>query len=352
MGFDQGPSTDGFPGQPSAPPPRVTYTAASSPRTGDGWLCDAGMSHLTAMSAVHATDRLADWQIALRAENKSAGTVAVYADGATRYLRWCAEGDHLPMRRAALNRWIASLLDAGAAPGTARIRQLAVRRFASWLTAGGEINTDPFPGVKAPHVEPPMGEPRTDDELRALIATCAVPNTAASPDDTLHHRRDEAIIRLMFETAIRSGELIDPQLDDLDLIARLITIRRGTGGRGRIVPIGQATTEALLIYLDERERHRLAHTPDLWLGNRGKQFGREGLMRSLRRRAQRAGVEGFRPHRLRHTAAHRWLAAGGSESGLMAIAGWTCTDMLVRYTRARASERAAVEARRLNLGEF
>jgi integrase len=154
----------------------------------------------------------------------------------------------------------------------------------------------------------------------------------------------------MFETAIRSGEVVDLQLDDLDLLARLITIRHGKGGRGRVIPIGQATTEALLRYLHDREQHPLAAAPDLWLGNRGQRFGREGLIRSLRRRAQRAEVHGFRPHRLRHTAAHRWLAAGGSESGLMAIAGWTRTDMLIRYTRARASERAADEARRLNLG--
>jgi site-specific recombinase XerD len=307
------------------------------------------MTDLTTMTPAHALDRLADWQTALRAENKAPGTVAIYAVGATRYLRWCAEGDHRPMSRAALNSWIAGLLDTGAAPGTARIRQLAVRRFASWLTAGGEIHTDPFPGVKAPRVVPPVVEPLTDDELRALITTCAVPEADALGRDTLHHRRDEAIIRLMFETAIRSGELVDLRLDDLDLIGRLITIRRGKGGPGRTIPIGQATTEAFLIYLDERDRHPLAHTPDLWLGHRGKQFGREGLMRSLRRRAQRAGVEGFRPHRLRHTAAHRWLAAGGSESGLMAIAR---TDMLVRYTRARASERAADEARRLNLGSI
>ena len=52
------------------------------------------------------------------------------------------------------------------------------------------------------------------------------------------------------------------------------------------------------------------------------------------------------------TPPHRWLAAGGSESCLMAIAGWTRTDMLVRYTRARASERAADEARRLDLGNL
>jgi integrase len=332
----------------------VTYTpTALATPIDDGWLCESDMTHLTAMTATHAADRLDDWQTALRAENKAPGTVALYADGATRYLRWCADGHHLPMSRAALNSWIAGLLEAGAAPGTARIRQLAVRRFASWLTAGGEIHTDPFPGIKAPRVEPPLVEPLTDDELRALIATCAVPDEASAPisaGETLHHRRDEAIIRLMFETAIRSGEVIDLQLDDLDLIGRLITIRRGKGGRGRVIPIGQVSAEALLVYLDEREKHPLAHTPDLWLGNRGKQFGREGLMRSLRRRAQRAGVDGFRPHRLRHTAAHRWLAAGGSESGLMAIAGWTRTDMLVRYTRARASERAAEEARRLNLG--
>jgi integrase len=310
------------------------------------------MTHLTAMTAAHALARIADWQTALRAENKAPGTIAIYADGATHYLRWCADGHHLPMSRAALNSWIAGLLDTGAAPGTARIRQLAVRRFASWLTAGGEIHADPFPGVKAPRVEPPLVEPLTDDELRALIRTCAVRDADLPVREALHHRRDEAIIRLMLETAIRSGEVVDLHLDDVDLIGRLITIRRGKGGRRRVIPIGQATTEALLVYLDERERHPLAHAPDLWLGHRGKRFGREGLTRSLRRRAQRAGVPGFRPHRLRHTAAHRWLAAGGSESGLMAIAGWTRTDMLVRYTRARASERAADEARRLNLGDL
>jgi integrase len=70
-----------------------------------------------------------------------------------------------------------------------------------------------------------------------------------------------------------------------------------------------------------------------------------------RRRATRVGVQGFHPHKLRHTAAHRWLPAGGSESGLMAMAGWTHADMLIRYTRATAAERAADEARRLNLGD-
>lgn len=36
----------------------------------------------------------------------------------------------------------------------------------------------------------------------------------------------------------------------------------------------------------------------------------------------------------------------------MAIAGWTRTDMLVRNTRAHASQRAAAETWRLNLGDL
>ena len=302
--------------------PRVTYTATAPATARDsGWLCGSDMTHLTAMPASHALDRITDWRIALRAENKSPGTILIYAVGATRYLSWCADGDHV--------------------------------RVEPHLCAGcGEIAADPFPGVKAPRYEPPLVEPLTDAELRALLATCAVSDDHARLEATLNDRRDEAIIRLMFETAIRSGELVDLQLDDVDLIARLITIRRGKGGRGRVIPVGPVTTEALLVYLDQREQHPLAASPDLWLGNRGQRFGREGLSRALRRRAKRAGVQGFRPHRLRHTAAHRWLAAGGSESGLRAIAGWTRSDMLVRYTRARASERAATEARRLNLGDL
>jgi integrase/recombinase XerD len=55
---------------------------------------------------------------------------------------------------------------------------------------------------------------------------------------------------------------------------------------------------------------------------------------------------------MRHTAAARWLYAGGSEQGLMSMAGWTDRSMLDRYTRATASERAMDEARGLALGDL
>lgn len=71
--------------------PRVTYTATAPGFAPDGgWLCGSDMTHLTSMTASHALDRIPDWRTALRAENKSPGTILLYADGATRYLSWCA----------------------------------------------------------------------------------------------------------------------------------------------------------------------------------------------------------------------------------------------------------------------
>ena len=67
---------------------------------------------------------------------------------------------------------MAGLLDAGAAAATARRRQLAVRRFAAWLTEEGEIDADPFLGVKSPKLDERVVEPLTDDELRALLKAC------------------------------------------------------------------------------------------------------------------------------------------------------------------------------------
>ena len=77
-----------------------------------------------------------------------------------------------------------------------------------------------------------------------------------------------------------------------------------------------------------------------------------GLYRTLAKRARVAGIRNFSPHQLRHTAASRWLAAGGSEGGLMAIAGWKRRDMMDRYAAATRASRAVEEARNLGLGDL
>jgi hypothetical protein len=62
-----------------------------------------------------------------------------------------------------------------------------------------------------------------------------------------------------------------------------------------------------------------------------------------------AGIKNFHLHLLRSRVATKWLRAGGSESGLMAVARWSSRSIVDRYTGASAAERAAAEARGLRL---
>lgn len=292
------------------------------------------------------TALLPSWEVSLRADHKSPQTLKSYGDGVRGFIRWCAANGHTPaaLDRDLVRAWVADLLTDGAEPATARARQLAVRRFSAWLAEEGELDSDPLLGLKAPKLDTKVTESLSDEELRRLIKACG--------GKDFRDRRDEAIVRLMAETGMRAGELIGLAVDDIDLVRGLVTVRRGKGGKGRVAPFCPQTGRAIDRYLRMRRTHRLADTSALWLGDRGKELAYFGLRNALQYRAEQAGLKNFHPHLLRHTAASRWLAAGGSEGGLMAVAGWSTRDMIDRYTRSTAASRAANEARTLNLGDI
>lgn len=288
---------------------------------------------------------LPSWQLAMRAERKSPATVASYTEGVLAFLRWCESAGMAPeITKQTVQAFTADLLDGGAQAATARSRHMALRRFAAWLADEDEIDANPLLGVKPPKLDNKMVEALSDEQLRLLIKACA--------GKELIDRRDEAIVRLMSETGLRAGEVIAMSAADVDLQEGRATIRRGKGGKGRSVPFGPQTAAAIDRYLRARRSHRLSGTDPLWLGGGGQTFSYHGLNIALKRRAAVAGIANFHLHLMRHTAATRWLRAGGSEQGLMSVAGWTTRSMLDRYTGASAAERAAVEARGLNLGEL
>ena len=105
--------------------------------------------------------------------------------------------------------------------------------------------------------------------------------------------------------------------------------------RVKILGTQRLRRRAPLSYLRIRRTPGLANTPALWLGDRGKELAYYGLRNALQYRAELAGIKDFHPHLMRPTPQ---LPAGwqhgGSEGGLMAVAGWATRDMIDRYTRA------------------
>jgi len=149
------------------------------------------MDTRTPLITATALSLLPEWELAMTAENKSPLTIKVYAGSARQYLTWTANQRAAPFELGTLNRWVADALASGRSGATARTRQLAIRRYAAWLLVIGQLGDDPFRGIKTPKVEPPVVQPLTEDELRALLATCDVADDAPGPAAPASTRRGD-----------------------------------------------------------------------------------------------------------------------------------------------------------------
>ena len=293
---------------------------------------------------IDVDDLLPLWQMSLAAANKSQKTINGYIIGVNQYVTWLRDHDRpVTLNRRSVEEWSAYLLKT-LEPSTVRARQVALRQFSKWLVAEHEIPVDELIGMPAAKLDEKIVEPLTADELQRVLKACQGTSFRA--------RRDDAMIRLMAETGARAAEICDMRVEDVDLKEGIATIVRGKGGKGRLVAFGEQTALALGYYLRMRKHHRLAHTPNLWLGGGGQTFSYAGMQVAFRHRGQLAGVPRLHPHLMRHGLATRWMEAGGSESGLMSICGWRSHDMLLRYSRAGASQRAIAESRKLKLGNI
>lgn len=285
------------------------------------------------------------WELHLTGANRSPKTIRSYIDTVRDsfgqfLLDSGGPTDVAEIRREHIAAYQADQL-ARFSASTAALRHRSMKVFFKWLVLEGEIPVSPMANMPIPKVGDIEVPVIPEEDVSKLLSVCA----RANFDD----RRDAAIIRLFYDTGLRLSEMAGLLVDDIDQHNRVLHVT-GKGNKGRAARYGAKTAAAVNRYQRERAKHDCSDLPNWWVGSRGVMTP-SGIAQMLRRRCDQAGLPRIHPHQFRHSFAAAWMKSGGSEGDLMSLAGWASREMLARYGRYTAAERALASHDRHSPGD-
>ncbi len=197
------------------------------------------------------------------------------------------------------------LRERGYANSTIARKTAAVRSFGQYLVETEIVRSDPAEEMTAPKVAKSAPKAMTPAEVECLFNQLSASNST----DAL---RDHAMMHLLYGTGMRVSEMVNLDVGDVDLQARVVRCP-GSQGRSRQVPINGEVQTVIQDYLSRQTQANgedLEPDQPLFRNHRGHRLTRQGFWLILKQHAQAAGIDDITPHTLRHSFATHQVMAG------------------------------------------
>lgn len=238
-----------------------------------------------------------------------------------------------------LRDWLWQGSNAGLAASTLARHAAAARGFTRWLVTTGATSVDAAARLKAPRPQQHLPRVLTRGQMTGIFDGLA----ARSASGDAAAVRDQAVVELLYASAMRVSELTGLRVGDLDrtrLTARVL----GKGGKERVVPFGVPAARALDRYLADARPVLLAGASVdrsdpgiLFLNSRGAALNTRSvyeLVAGLLNELPGSGPSG--PHAFRHTAATHLLDGGADLRAVQEILGHASLSTTQIYTHVSA----------------
>jgi site-specific recombinase XerD len=218
------------------------------------------------------------------------------------------------------------------ANATVRLKLTAVKQFFAFLVDRDLVLKNPTSIIVAPKpVQRLVRTILTEREVLDLLK-------AIDPRDPAS-TRDRAILELFYACGMRTSELCNLKIADVDLSQQTATIINGKGGKSRIVPIGQYAAHFIQGYIEKARRRLLMGKREdpgnLFLSSNGTPFTRESINRSVMGRVNRIleGKKRVTCYSFRHSVATHMIANGVDIAYVAQLLGHSTLETTRRYLR-------------------
>ncbi|MBD2254543.1 tyrosine-type recombinase/integrase [Nostoc parmelioides] len=180
----------------------------------------------------------------------------------------------------------------------------------------------------------------TPQEFKQILLTC--------DRTTAKGVRDYALLRLLWDNALRRGEIAKLKMGDFDRQnSRLMVLGKGRGSQREAIDLTPKTRDAICYWLAFRG---LASTKDALFvaldpNTPGHPLSDTGLAKMVRTRAKKAGItKPLSPHRIRHSSITAALDAGQSVREVQKLSRHIKLETLMIYDDNRQQHQLKVSS--------
>ena len=207
----------------------------------------------------------------------------------------------------------------------------AIRSYFAYLQSRGEIEKNPFDGIRSPKVEKKLPQILTEKEMIDFLDRI--------PGDGFLNSRNKALFEMLYATGLRVSEIANLKQNDIDMKERLIRVL-GKGKKERIVPFNKTASDALLTYLDEKRKKFGRMESVIFVNYRGTKISERSIERILEKLylETSGSVKKVYPHLFRHSFASHLLQRGANLRVIQELLGHSNLTTTEVYTSLNYSD--------------
>ncbi len=227
---------------------------------------------------------------------------------------------------------------------TVRLKLNALRAMFKYFLERDLVLRDPTAVIVTPKEEMRLTRRVPSSEEAIEILRSIEPLDATST-------RDRAILELLYASAMRTSELCNLMISEVDLKDRTATIIRGKGGKTRIVPIGQYAAHYIELYLRDARKKLLRGAKEdpgnLFLSAIGTPLNRQTINRAVFDKINRRleGDKRLTCYSFRHAGATGLIANGVDIAYVAQLFGHESLETTKRYLKIEIGDLKEQHAR-------